>query len=433
MEQCPLSEREKEILRLVATGATNRQIARELYISVNTVKVHLRNIFEKLDVQSRTEAAMIAVREGWISVEALEIPEVEKPPEGYVPVSTWKKALLALALVVVTLLVALPWMEALFKGVTPASALSDNLGAGYSSSLLSSSGRWSVKSSMPAPCSRLALAALDGLIYAIGGETGGAVSGEVSVYNPEENRWTHRTPKPLPVSNVGAVALEGKIYVPGGYTRDGQVTRVLEIYDPKTDSWSQGAPLPTPLCGYAITAYRGFMYIFGGWDGSSYTNKAYRYEPAADRWEELTPMPTPRGFAGAGVVGDRIYVVGGYDGSKELAVVEEYAPSLEGQGNPWRACSPMLMGRGGLGVAVVGPWLYAIGGGWEGYLAFNERYDPKADVWTPFETPVMGEWRNLGVVPLDNKIYAIGGWSGGPLGLVEEYQARFMIMLPVVR
>jgi len=45
----------------------------------------------------------------------------------------------------------------------------------------------------------------------------------------------------------------------------------------------------------------------------------------------------------------------------------------------------------------------------------------------------MGEWRNLGVVPLDNKIYAIGGWSGGPLGLVEEYQARFMIMLPVVR
>ena len=55
-----LSERELEILQMVATGITNRQVAHHLSISVNTVKVHLRNIFTKLGAESRTEATMIA-------------------------------------------------------------------------------------------------------------------------------------------------------------------------------------------------------------------------------------------------------------------------------------------------------------------------------------------------------------------------------------
>ena len=64
-----LTERELEVLRLVAKGHNNREIARQLFISENTVKNHVRNILEKLQLHSRMEAVMYAVKE-----KLLELP-----------------------------------------------------------------------------------------------------------------------------------------------------------------------------------------------------------------------------------------------------------------------------------------------------------------------------------------------------------------------
>ena len=63
-----LTDREMEVLRLVARGLNNRDIAKELFISENTVKNHVRNILEKLQIHSRMEAVMIAVREKLIEI-----------------------------------------------------------------------------------------------------------------------------------------------------------------------------------------------------------------------------------------------------------------------------------------------------------------------------------------------------------------------------
>src|SRR3982751_4877343 len=58
-----LTERELEVLRLVAKGMNNREIAKQLFISENTVKNHVRNLLEKLQLHSRMEAVLYAVRE----------------------------------------------------------------------------------------------------------------------------------------------------------------------------------------------------------------------------------------------------------------------------------------------------------------------------------------------------------------------------------
>jgi adenylate cyclase len=63
--ESPLSAREREVLRLVSTGGTNRDIAAELVLSERTVAHHLDNIFNKLGVSSRAAATAIALRRGW--------------------------------------------------------------------------------------------------------------------------------------------------------------------------------------------------------------------------------------------------------------------------------------------------------------------------------------------------------------------------------
>ncbi len=61
-----LTGREMEVLRLVAQGLSNHQIARQLDLSVRTVEAHLTHVYHKLDVHSRTEAALLAQRSGWL-------------------------------------------------------------------------------------------------------------------------------------------------------------------------------------------------------------------------------------------------------------------------------------------------------------------------------------------------------------------------------
>jgi DNA-binding NarL/FixJ family response regulator len=77
----PLSDREMEVLREAARGLPNKDIARRLNLSVRTIHTHLGNIFTKLGVGSRTEAVLLALRRGWITLDETTLGEGESGRE----------------------------------------------------------------------------------------------------------------------------------------------------------------------------------------------------------------------------------------------------------------------------------------------------------------------------------------------------------------
>ena len=66
IEAYPLTERELEVLELIVAGCSNAAIAEKLYITVGTVKTHVRNILNKLCADDRTQAAVRALRAGLV-------------------------------------------------------------------------------------------------------------------------------------------------------------------------------------------------------------------------------------------------------------------------------------------------------------------------------------------------------------------------------
>jgi DNA-binding CsgD family transcriptional regulator len=433
--QSTLTERELEILKLVATGATNQQVALRLFISANTVKVHLRNIFQKLGVESRTEATMVAVRQGWVlsqvehaTDEASAFPAWPNPR-----ISTWQRVFLAVTTLFIATLVFLPPPRAVSN--QEANPFTDQTAGELSDPSVASSPRWESKAQMPTARARLAVVAYQGRIYAIGGDTIDGVSGAVEVYDMSTDTWSRAASKPRPVRNIGAAVLNERIYVPGGYDALDSAISEVEVYDPLVDSWSESAPLPEPLFAYAIASLGGKLYLFGGSDGLTYVNTVWIYDPAKDSWSPGTPMSAARGFCAAAVVGEQVYVLGGYDGQSESPLCEVYDPSREGTtGNPWTALAPMRSGRGGLAAVTVDNYILAIGGGWTQYLASNERYDIPQGSWSSFESPVLGQWRTLAAASVRSQsetvIHVLGGWSDRPLSTHYAYSAFFRIYLP---
>ena len=459
----PLTERELEVVRLVATGASNKEIGAQLFVSPNTVRVHLRNIFTKLEAQSRTEVTMMAVRNGWVdagraepAAESVAATDATAHTNGSVPSTTsltqvpetaeltrnitdqrpvvvpvvslvapvpvapnaqpnaplpvWRKV----ALVVAALLLVAGSILVLPRPMSETSALGDaslqdTAGGSFVEPSPAETTRWYARASVRTARARSAVAVAKGQIYVIGGDVERQPSAEVLLYDPRRDAWTDVGRKTTPIMNTGAAVIKNMIYVPGGTTPDERASNVFEAFDVLSKTWSSLSTMPRKLAGHAVTSFGDTVYVLGGQSTIGVSGEVFAFDTRSGRWSSLPSLPTPRSQLAAVVSGGRIYAVGGFDGQRELTTCEYFQIS-EGK---WHTCAPMTIPRGGLGLAAVGPALFAVGG--SGFIGFNERYDVTKDKWVSFEIPPsrLGGWRNVGVASLPTEFYVIGGSTRG--------------------
>ena len=457
----PLSEREMEVARLLSTGASNAEIARELVISPHTVKVHLRNIFEKLQVNSRTEASMLLIQRGWVVVQGVELAPAEAahaepppPPEPQpldnlpLPVARWQAPFLLGALLLSLALVLVPNMVS--SAQAPMNLLTDAGQPLAAPASVRLEPRWEMRTPLQVPLSRLAMVAQNNHLYAVGGETSsGEAVDTVAVYNLDTNEWSQTTPLPRPLANAALAAANGHLFVAGGAgpgadegTGTHSLSDRLYVFDTASGTWSEAGALPYPVAGSALVTDSESLYLLGGWDGRNMRDEIWRYPiaaamavqageavpEAAGSWQLLGHLSTPRAFLGAAMVGGEIYVAGGYDGQRELDLAEVFTPASGER----RQLPSMGTARGGLSLVYDGLALYALGGGWTRSISTHERFDTATNAWSNFPSPIQNEWRNLGAAAADGHLYLVGGWSGTPLDTHLEYQSSFRALLPVI-
>ncbi len=439
-----LSKREQEVLCLLATGASNKEIAARLVISPNTVKVHLRNIYAKIEVGSRTEAIMWALQHGLVDVESQGISDAQSPadaaPEARVAAEVQETAdvqqaapaaprrlwwILAMAMLALALVAGGIMGSALLKPQrTPAQ--SPQVVAGEELT------RW--QEQPPLPVSRWGMIPVvyANRIYLFGGQDSSQAFQDGYFLRPNETTWEALPPAPQPFTGGCAALLGEKIYLVGGLRASGEVHAQVQVFNPLQGTWESAASLPVPLSRCALTAYEGRLYLFGGWDGKSYLDIALRYDPQDDQWSALPPLRVPRADASAVVTTVGIHLLGGQNAEGTLSSHELYLPYRQTTaGAPWQPLLDVPASGTQVRATVIADLLHVFvldedtAQGW----VFNAT----ENVWQPIEAPPQSPGMDTAIVSLGTYIHFLGGRRGNAtLSSHWTYRAVFITAIPVI-
>lgn len=444
----PLSDREQEVLELLAQGTTNKEIAASLFISPNTVKVHLRNINTKLGAKSRTEASRIALERGLVVLPGMEpvepdhdsgavvapdtaeasvsvaqttdvgkavnhvaqpIPPPQTEPE---PTNTRENTTNWYLLGGLGLLVILIGLVAWFI------LNSDDTGSTSVQPFepVPIGDTWFESRPLPESLSGVSAVSVGTDIYLTGGkQSDGELNSELYVYNTIDRVWNRAADKPDPFINSAAASLEQVIYVVGGEDAQGHATDIAQVYLPSDNVWRSVANLPQPVSdGLAVSDQSNLYHIGGHSNGVTFPN-VYAFDPLSNSWTELPPLPEGRASAAGGIVEGVLYVMGGANGDGE-ATADCF--KLDLSTTNWERCTPMGNGRIGASGTVILGQIYIIGG--ETGASFGERYNPRSGIWDKIDQPMVAgldnpSWTNAGAAGVESRVYLFGGEFNGTL------------------
>lgn len=427
-----LSEREIEILKLVATGLSNKEIAYQLKISPNTVKVHLKNIFGKIGAVSRTEAAMYAVRMGWTG--DIEITSgVDSTTDDLIQNSSqltlpWYLDFKNQPIFIIGIMIIIISGFLLLGYINFANErMKDNL-------IQTPQGQigWEEVGKLYAPLKSMAYTNDGEHIFIIGGETSDGVTNKMVIYNIQTNQQETGANKPTPVSEACAVIIGGKIFVGGGKLKDGSYSNAFEAYDINNKQWEKIEDSPLALAGQSCVTHEGKLYFLGGWDGIKVHSEIYVYTPTENRWTLAGTMAHERAFFGSTLINNRIYAIGGWQGNEAIKSIETF----EVDDNKIVSNSELSLedARYQLASISVLDKVYIIGGkDHSNEIDYSLEYNPANKEWREIKNPKNEEWSSFGLIHSGEYLYGFGGDLGGELSYtLYRLRVLYSIVLPVI-
>jgi hypothetical protein len=268
---------------------------------------------------------------------------------------------------------------------------------------------WQVITPMPTARFNLGVAAVDGKIYAVGGETSSGATGANEMYNPETDMWTTKQPMPYPITGFSVTVCQNKIYCIG--------RNYNQVYDPATDSWTTKASMPTPRSYLCICEVNDKIYAISGWK----TNTQYNtfgpctlnemYDPETDTWTSMATLPDMVAVQVAVAFNGKIYAFADY-------ICEIYNPTT----NSWSISSnsktkSATSGTGAATSGVTAPAnIYLFRG--DGTAYFN----PQAETYTSGANMPAPHVYSSGVAVVNDVFYVIGGKTSKDVPLNVNYK-----------
>jgi DNA-binding CsgD family transcriptional regulator/N-acetylneuraminic acid mutarotase len=434
-----LSERERDIVKLVATGVSNKEIAQKLNITTNTVKVHLKNIFAKIGVLSRTEATLYAIEYGIVDAPGNRGIQTEPDTANWRTFFSKRQWFIIPTLTLFLLAtIIVPWYLMQQQNISPTVTQV----ALFTPTPLP---RWQEQAPMPEGRAGMAATMYENQIYIFAGENETGITGSTLRYDLNNGTWGTAADKPTPVTDIQAAMIGEKVYIPGGWTGS-SVSRDLDVFNPRLNTWEKKASLPQPRSGYAMAALEGRLYLFGGWDGEKVTNITYTYNPYEDVWTELNPMPIARAYMSAVTIDNKIYIIGGWDGKNSISRTDVYFPNREGTGDiNWFQYTSLPNPLCRYAITEITNIIYLLGmsgndcSSNKDFSLSNEnsnqvmyQFITNTNSWYRIDVSPFGIGFDSTLITVDNLLYNIGGYINGYVRSTNQtYHALYTSQIPI--